>query len=82
MKKLPFYDIRTVRYIGMAGLAVGAVFAFLAAATQVFWIGYIGLALMIAAAVFIRAYYRCPHCGKYLDRNCGEYCQYCGERLN
>ena len=24
---------------------------------------------------------RCPHCGRYLDRNWGAFCQHCGERI-
>ena len=24
---------------------------------------------------------RCPHCDRYLDRNWGPFCQYCGERV-
>ena len=24
---------------------------------------------------------RCPHCGRYLDRNWGHFCQHCGERI-
>jgi len=25
---------------------------------------------------------KCPHCGKQLGRNEGEFCQYCGERID
>ena len=25
---------------------------------------------------------RCPHCGRHLDRNNGDYCQYCGEEID
>ena len=25
---------------------------------------------------------RCPHCGRHLDRNNGQYCQYCGEEID
>ena len=24
---------------------------------------------------------RCPHCGRYLGRNWGQFCQHCGERV-
>ena len=24
---------------------------------------------------------RCPHCDRYLDRNWGQFCQHCGERI-
>ena len=24
---------------------------------------------------------RCPHCGRHLDRNRGQFCQHCGERI-
>lgn len=25
---------------------------------------------------------RCPHCGTYLDRNGGQYCQHCGKEID
>ena len=24
----------------------------------------------------------CPHCGRHLDRNYGQYCQHCGEKID
>lgn len=27
-------------------------------------------------------YYRCPHCGKFLDRSTGDFCPYCGKNVN
>ena len=24
---------------------------------------------------------RCPHCGRYLDRNRGQFCQHCAQRI-
>jgi len=39
----------------------------------------VGMAAMVGALVFRIVFYRCPHCGRYLDRNSGKYCQYCGK---
>ena len=40
-----------------------------------------GIAVMMSAIVFKLFFYRCPHCGGYLDRNAGEFCHKCGKRL-
>ena len=38
-----------------------------------------GLVIFAASCVVQFVYHRCPHCGRFLDRNFwGEHCQYCG----
>lgn len=39
----------------------------------------LGMTAMVGALIFRIVFYRCPHCGRYLDRNSGKYCQYCGK---
>lgn len=41
----------------------------------------IGLLLLFGSIVLRIAFYRCPHCGSYLDRSSGDYCPDCGRRL-
>lgn len=40
-----------------------------------------GLLLLIVALVLHFTYYRCPHCGRFLDRSTGAYCPYCGKKM-
>ncbi|MBE6839163.1 MAG: hypothetical protein E7507_06450 [Ruminococcus sp.] len=42
---------------------------------------FVGI-LMIAAVVFDRVFYVCPHCGSYLHHNRGPKCSYCGREVN
>ena len=42
----------------------------------------VGMVIMCGAIIFRLIFYRCPHCGKYLDRSTGQYCPYCGEEVN
>lgn len=41
------------------------------------------LALVVFIAFLLVEFFmnRCPHCGRYLDRNWGKFCQHCGERI-
>lgn len=41
-----------------------------------------GLLTMFASIIYHVAFYRCPHCGKFLDRSTGEYCPGCGKKVN
>lgn len=43
---------------------------------------YLGILVMLGGVVFHLIFYRCPHCGKFLDRSTGDYCPYCGQRVN
>ena len=41
-----------------------------------------GLAVFLASCVVQLVFHRCPHCGRFLDRNFwGGHCQYCGNLL-
>lgn len=42
----------------------------------------VGLLVMFSSIIHHVIFYRCPHCGKFLDRNTGEYCPGCGKRVN
>lgn len=35
-----------------------------------------------SAVVCNMLFFKCPHCGKHLGRNGGDYCQHCGKRVN
>lgn len=57
--------------LGLAGVAGGKII-----------IVTIGIIVMVCSILFRVMFYRCPHCGKFLDRSTGEYCPYCGKRVN
>ncbi len=62
-------------------LGAGALIALLAAHFTVEWLVFIGLAVM-TSSIFLRiTFYRCPYCGKYLDRSTGVFCPYCGKKM-
>ena len=80
MKKLAPKQVRVVSFLV---LAVGALIAFsgigLGEKTPVI---LTGLLVMFASVILHLLFYRCPHCGRYLDRNTGEFCPYCGKKVN
>lgn len=41
-----------------------------------------GLLIMFASILHHVVFYRCPHCGKFLDRSSGEFCPACGKKVN
>lgn len=52
-------------------------------------LGYVNeIFLMIGAIVACSCllphfiFYKCPHCGRHLGRNEGEFCQYCGKQID
>lgn len=42
----------------------------------------ISLLAFIAGYLLYLFWMRCPHCGRHLDRNNGQYCQYCGKEID
>ena len=51
--------------------------------------GYYHKAFLIAGACIACScliphflFYKCPHCGRFLGRNEGEFCQHCGKRID
>lgn len=42
----------------------------------------IGLLIMFSSIIHHAIFYRCPHCGKFLDRSTGEFCPGCGKKVN
>ena len=44
-------------------------------------LGIAGIVIMFLCLVPHFLYNKCPHCGKQLGRNEGEFCQFCGKRL-
>ena len=43
---------------------------------------YIGLGITFSCLIPHFLYNKCPHCGKQLGRNEGDFCQYCGKRID
>lgn len=43
---------------------------------------FTGLLLMFSSIIHHVIFYRCPHCGTFLDRNTGEFCSHCGKKVN
>ena len=72
---------RTVRKIVLRLCTAGAVLALGGALVQSALLIVAGLLLLIVALVLHFTYYRCPHCGRFLDRSTGAYCPYCGKKM-
>ena len=42
----------------------------------------IGIGLIFLAVLIHIIFYRCPHCRRFLSRNTGRFCPYCGEDMD
>lgn len=80
MKQTTPKQIRVRTYII---LGVGLLIALLGIAfhEQTFLI-VLGLLLMFVSIFHHVLFYRCPHCGQFLDRSTGDYCPGCGKNVN
>ena len=79
MKKL---SPKKVNKLYAAVLIAGAVTAFAGAFTETTALVIIGVIVLMANVVFRLAFFRCPHCGVYLDRSTGDFCPHCGREVN
>ena len=73
---------KNVNLLVCAILIIGFIVAFCGVPKETSTITVIGVAIMCFAIIFRVIFYRCLHCGKYLDRSTGEYCPYCRETVN
>ena len=62
-------------------LVVGALVSGIGSTEGVQWMAMLGIAIMMGGLVLKVLLYRCPYCGKYLDRSSGDFCPYCGKNL-
>lgn len=42
---------------------------------------YIGAAVVFSCLIPEFLFNKCPHCGRYLGKNSGRFCQFCGKPL-
>lgn len=63
-------------------LMASALIAFIGAFSEKTALSVIGVLAIFADIGFRLICYRCPHCGKYLDRSSGDFCPYCGKEVN
>ena len=79
MKKL---KPKTVHRLCWLFLLIGAIIALCGIPVESNVFILIGLVVMCCTLIFRVIFYRCPHCGKYLDRSTGLYCPYCRGNVN
>ena len=63
-------------------LAAGTILEGIGIFTEIRPLAIAGIILTLGDIVFRLVCFRCPHCGKYLDRSTGDYCPYCGKDVN
>lgn len=79
MKNLKPKDVN--KYF-MIALLLGFLIAMAGATTEIMFLIVIGIITMFASIPFKILFYKCPHCNKFLDRSTGEFCPYCGKKVN
>lgn len=76
---LSLAKVRTVQYVM---LGVGALTSLVGAGLESSALMGIGIGILALSVIYHIVYYRCPHCGAFLDRSTGEYCPHCGKEVN
>ena len=84
-----FFRIRMIWMLGTVAFLIVFYLAFIIllfaelteAALAVLSIGFVVYAVITLYLIFVMKVNNCPHCGKYLFRNWGTNCQWCGGRI-
>ena len=79
MKKLKPKNVNILVWVI---LIIGIIIAYCGLPKETSTLTVIGVVIMCSALIFRFIFYRCPHCGKYLDRSTGQYCPYCRGNVN
>lgn len=84
MKNLYPKKKTTISPRGSRALLVGSfvLAAFVIGIFQAEWALAAAFLLIMVGVVQWVIFNRCPHCGRHLGRDVGDFCQYCGERLD
>lgn len=79
MKKMSLKKVEQISWIllliGFAMILVGAYIDWLP-------LTLLGLVPWLGASALGFLFYRCPHCNKFLGRAGGQYCPFCGKKLD
>ena len=73
--------LRQKEYVDAAILAAG-ILIMLAGRIGPVMLLLVGFLAMLGAVVLHMCWWRCPHCGQFLGRDKGEYCQHCGKKID
>ena len=73
---------KKVRIIVGIIFLIGAIVGIIGTLSDKTAIAVVGMIVVLCSVIFNFIFYRCPYCGKYLDRSTGDYCPYCGEDVN
>lgn len=71
MKKITRKQIKARTFII---LGIGLLIALCGVAVEISALSMAGLLIMFSSIIYHVIFYRCPHCGKFLGRNTGEFC--------
>ncbi len=79
MKRIP---LKKVRQIAAFLFVLGFVVILTGAGFRLIPLILLGCLALVGEIVFLFLFWRCPHCGGFLDRSCGLYCPHCGHMLD
>ena len=63
-------------------LLAGLVIAMIGVGAEISAISIGGIVVMAGSIIYRVIFYRCPHCDKFLDRSTGDFCPYCGSKVD
>ena len=72
--------VRTAQLLTKIILTVGALMALASYIYEPLFIS--GVVVMFSCLIPDILFNKCPHCGKRLGRNSGDYCQFCGKPID
>lgn len=73
---------KTANNIFIIAIGLGAIISGLGSTNGTQWLAVLGVVIMCGGLMVKIRYCRCPHCGGFIGRSSGEFCQFCGKKLS
>jgi hypothetical protein len=73
---------KTAKMVFLAVFLLGLVVGVIGVLWNSSSVTVIGAIILVCDFIFHMIFYRCPHCGRHLDRLTGNYCRFCGKEID
>lgn len=77
--KINRYLVLAISFVGML---LGVILLYVGIFQRMHLLTYVGIGIVVFFLVFRIVFCRCQHCNRFLGKNRGNHCPYCGKPLD